>query len=497
MVPCRRGVVIAVMALLGAACASEAAAPTTTSTTAATRTEAPTTATPTTSTTVVLPPPVPVVWHACGGGLECGAVTVPVDYTDPSIGTLDLALVRRPARDPARRIGSLLVNPGGPGASGVRRVRRGFTISAEVAERFDIVGFDPRGVGDSAPLGCGASVGAFRALDLGPDSDEEATRLIAAAKTVADECTATDGARLPHLGTWEVARDVEVIRRALGETTVSFVGLSYGTLIGLLWAEAYPASVRALVLDAVVDPAVSGSVTAAGQVAAVERTMTDIDRACAADPGCPLTAHGGVLAAYDDLAGRIETGAVTGAGVGPTQLAYAALSATYGADRWSELWEALARGLVGDLSGVAEMARWFTGLVAYTPFAIVTCLDTPHPAGPEAWARAADASVQVSPRFGRVMANELLPCAWWPRSAHHEPHRISAPGTPPILVVGSTGDAATPVEQATRVAADLAAGHLLTVDLDGHIAIGDSACADAAVTRYLVDLATPPAGARC
>jgi pimeloyl-ACP methyl ester carboxylesterase len=500
LVPSRRGVCALLTIVALAACSSEASTSPLTTRPAPTSTAAPTTTAateaPTTTTTVALPPPAPIAWRPCGGGFDCGRVTVPVDYAQPGGPTLEVAVIRRPADDPERRIGSLLVNPGGPGASGVRRVRRGFTISPEVAARFDIIGFDPRGIGDSTPLTCGSAVAAFRAHDLAPDTRAETDDLAGAARAVADECARTEGPRLGHLGTTEVAHDVEVIRRSLGDAQVSFVGLSYGTMIGLLWAEAYPTSVRALVLDGVVDPAAAGDTTAAVQAAAIDDAMDTIDRACAADPACPVAAAGGVLAAYDELARRLEAGAVTGHGVGPTQLAYAAFSATYGPDRWPLLWEALAQGLAGDLAGVADLAAWFTGLVDYAPFALVTCLDAPHPTGAAAWQAAADATARVSPRFGRTAANELLPCAFWP-AATFEPHAVEAPGAPPTLVIGSTGDAATPYDQAVEVARRLGRGALLTVDLEGHIALGDSPCATEAATRYLVDLVTPAPGARC
>ncbi len=489
---------LAFAALAATACSGSGETSATTTRPDATTTTQPSTTTvpPTTTTTVALPPPVPVAWRACGGGFDCGTVVVPIDYADPGAGTLELAIVRRPAGDPDRRIGTLLMNPGGPGASGVRRVRRGFTVSDEVAARFDIVGFDPRGVGASTPITCGATVDAFRATDLAPDTPEELAAMEAAARAVADECAATEGARLGHLGTSEVVHDVEVIRRAIGEPQVSFVGLSYGTLIGLLWAEAYPRSVRALVLDAVVDPSIEGDVTGQQQVEAVDDAFDAIHAACAADPSCPLHADGGVIPAYDELARRLDAGEVGAPGVGPTQLAYAAFSATYGSERWPLLWRALAAGLGGDLGEVAEMARWFTGLVAYAPFALISCLDAPHPMGAEAWRAAAERAVSASPRFGRVAANELLPCAFWPASTNR-PHVVRARGAPPTLVIGSTGDAATPFEQAERVAADLDRGALLTVDLAGHIALGDSACAAEAATAYLVDLVTPAAGTRC
>ncbi len=498
--PSRRApvAVVALLVLALAACSSsdgETVAPTTT-TPGTTTTDAPTTTeAPTTTTAITLPAPLPITWRGCGGGFDCATVTVPVDYAAPGGATLDLALIRRPAGDPGQRIGTLLMNPGGPGASGVRRVRRGFTLSPEVAARFDIVGFDPRGVGESTPVRCGSNVAAFRAADLAPDDPTEAAAREVAARAVADECAATEGPRLGHLGTTDVVHDLEVIRRALGEDQVSFVGLSYGTLIGLLWAEAYPSSVRALVLDGVVDPAAAGDVTAAAQVEAIDESVDAMHAACAADPACPVR-DSGLLAAYDELARRLDAGEVGAPGIGPTQLAYAAFSATYGEERWPLLWRAVAAGLAGDVGGVAEMADWFTSLVEYTPFALVSCLDAPHPLGFAAWHRAAEQTAAGSPRFGRIASNELLPCAFWPQ-ATYEPHRVTAADGPPVLVIGSTGDAATPIDQARHVARDLESAALLTVDLAGHIALGDSACATSTTTRFLVDLALPGPDARC
>ncbi len=488
-----RGTGLLLVALAGCSSGGEPAAPpTSTSTVATTAVADP----PTTTTTVALPPPVPIEWTSCGGGLECGRVDVPVTYDDAGGPTLELALVRNPADDPARRIGSLLVNPGGPGASGVRRVARGFRISDEVAARFDIVGFDPRGVGESSPIGCGATVPAFRAEDLSPDTPDEERRLEAAARAVAEECAATEGDRLGHYGSVEVVHDIEVVRRALGEERTSFVGLSYGTLLGQLWADWYPRSVRALVLDGVVTPAPNGATGSLEQAEGVELAFAAIEAACDADGRCRLREHGGLGRAYDELARRVESGELQATGVGPTQVAYAAFWATYDRATWPALWDAVDRGLDGDLAGVAELARSYTRLVAYPPFAIVSCLDGPHPAGYDAWQRGAARLLERSPRFGRVLANELLPCAFWPPGSF-EPDPVDAAGAPPILVVGSTGDAATPYATAVSVARQLESGVLLTVELDGHIAIGDSDCAEEAITRYLVDLTLPDGGMRC
>jgi pimeloyl-ACP methyl ester carboxylesterase len=371
-------------------------------------------------------------------------------------------------------------------------------VSAEVGDRFDIVGFDPRGVGASTPISCGAAVPAFRATDLEPDTAAEEALLEAAARAVAEECQATEGDRFDQLGSIAVAHDIEVIRRAIGEDRISFVGLSYGTLLGQLWAEWYPSSVRALVLDGVVSPSAlgQGGGGAAQQAAGVEATFAAMDEACASNDACPLRDEGGLVAAYDELARRVEGGAVTGHGVGPTQLAYAVFWATYDQATWPALWRAVADGLDGDLAGVADLAGSFTRLVPYAPFAIVSCLDGPHPAGYDAWTEASDDFVEQAPRFGRTLANELLPCAFWP-AGQEAPGPVDAAGAPPILVVGSTGDAATPYDTAVAVSRQLESGVLLTVELDGHVAIGDSDCADEVITRYLVDLAVPAAGTRC
>jgi pimeloyl-ACP methyl ester carboxylesterase len=317
----------------------------------------------------------------------------------------------------------------------------------------------------------------------------------AAAQAVAADCAATEGARLGHLGTVDVVRDLEVLRRDLGEAQVTYVGLSYGTLIGQLWAEAYPASVRAMVLDGVEDTSVNAYAISKDQLGAIDTTFGAIAAACAADAACPVRTPG-VAPAYDQLQDRLEAGAGQAAGVGPTQLAYAYFFATYDQGTWPRFWSALGTGLQGDLSGITALADDFDSLVGYAPFALISCLDAPHPVGAAAWRRSAAQSAKRSPRFGAVLADQLLPCAFWP-PATLDPHPVIAPGAPPILVVGSTGDVATPYPQAVRVARTLRHGLRLTVHQEGHIALGSSDCADAAITRYLVDLVAPPPDPGC
>lgn len=488
------GPVLLAIAVLVGACSTSAEDPVArgTSTTAGATTTVP----PTTTTVVPIPAPPPVALSSCGGGFRCGRLTVPIDYEDPTGGTMELAVVQRPAGDPSRRIGTLVLNPGGPGSSAVRRVRRGFTLTPEVAARFDIVGLDPRGIGESTPITCGAAVPAFRSLDLAPDDAAEQAALEAAAEAVAAECQASEGPRLQHLGTLDASRDVESLRMGLGEAQLSFVGISYGTHIGLLWAEAYPTSVRGMVLDGVVDPAESGVGTSNSQLDALDGTFTQLSIACAAEPTCPVLVDGGMEVAYDALLARLEAGAGAAEGIGPTHLTYAAFMASYGSEHWPDLWAAVHDGLAGDLDGIAAMADEFRSLVPYAAFALVTCLDNRHPLDLAEWRADARRAAKRSPRFGATLANELLPCAFLPWSGLH-PHTVVAPGAPPILVVGSTGDVATPYAQAVDVAEELASGVLLTVELDGHVAIGASDCAEAAMQAYLVDGVLPAPGTRC
>jgi pimeloyl-ACP methyl ester carboxylesterase len=286
-----------------------------------------------------------------------------------------------------------------------------------------------------------------------------------------------------------------VLRRDLGEAQLTYVGLSYGTLIGQLWAEAYPSSVRAMVLDGVEETAANAYGTSKDQLSAIDVTFNAIAAACAADASCPVRTVG-MASAYDQLHARLEAGAGQAVGVGPTQLTYAFFYATYDQATWPRLWRALGDGLQGDLSGITALADAFDGLVAYPPFALVSCLDAPHPLGAAAWRRSALRGAKASPRFGAVLANQLLPCAFWP-AATLTPHVVLARDAPPILVVGSTGDVATPYPQAVQAARTLRRGLLLTVHQEGHIAIDASPCANAVITRYLVDLVAPPPDPGC
>ncbi|MGH9185051.1 MAG: alpha/beta hydrolase [Acidimicrobiales bacterium] len=470
----------------------EAAALTTTSSTGGDASPAPTTA------PAGRPfEPAPIEWESCGDH-DCAELVVPLDYADPSGPTITIALRRIPASEPDQRIGALLTNPGGPGASGIEFVRSGSPFESEVYQRFDVIGFDPRGVGQSTGLQCGGElVDEFQALDSDPDSPAEQGELDARAQAIAEDCADQDGDLLAHMGTADVVRDMDTIRRALGEQTISYVGFSYGTLLGERYAEMFPSGARAIVLDGVVDPSHDFREFLTGQTVAIERTLNEVFEACSSStPECPGI---GGAAAYDEISSEVEKAPLPAGSneLGPGDLATAAIYVTYSASLWPALYGALADGLEGDGSSLYDLAELYRSFGGFTSYVAVECVDSPHPVGSDEFQVFAAELEAISPRFGAAIANELLPCAFWPAAAGTDPQPVTAKGAPPILVIGNTGDAATPYEQAERVAETLSNAVLLTYEGEGHTSIGSSQCVDDATTRYLIDLELPDPGTVC
>ncbi len=469
-------------------------------------------ATAATSTPVpTLAPPSPVSWSDCGGGFECGIVDVPRDYADPAGPTVRLALIRLPASDPLHRIGSLVVNPGGPGESGVDFVRHAAltVFSTSIRARFDIVGFDPRGVGASTPIRCVDDLDHFIAKDATADTPAELANLEDGAKTFATECGARNAALLPYLSTENVARDLDQIRAALGDAKLTYLGFSYGTLIGEDYAALFPTRIRAMTLDGVVDPALGEEAFREDQAVAFEASLDAFLSDCSSRPACPFHSGGRAAAAFDALMRRIDQHSIPTARlgrepVGPTQAWAAVTESLYAQAAWPVLAEALTEARNGDASLLLLLGDPLRGrnpdgsysnlIDAYDA---VTCLDWPAPRDPAAYTTMASTFTRVAPRVGRLFAFNDLPCAYWPVPPARTPAPVAAPGAPPIVLVGTTGDPATPYAWAQAVSRQLSSSVLVTRTGQGHTGYLVSACVSKAVNAYLLSLTPPAAGLHC
>lgn len=408
-----------------------------------------------------------------------------MDHGDPEAGELELALVRRAGSDPERGLGPLVVNPGGPGASGVAFLRASLDrMDPELVARFDLVSFDPRGVGASGGLDCHDGFARWLAADPSPDDEAEWGSLVGAARAIAELCQARHGALLAHLGTLDVARDLERLREALGAERLSYLGFSYGSLLGATYAHLHPERVRAFVLDGAIDPSLSLSDFTLQQSAALEREF---------EPPRELA----------PVQARIERSPIPAQGrdrsAGPGDLALAVVGSLYAPSSGrSALVRALVRALDGDGTDIVALADAYLEIGADTSTSFeanlaTTCLDLEAPRTLETWRAHAAAIAGAAPRFGLANWNWALPCAFWPAAPAPLPKLVGA-GAPPIVVLGRTRDPVTPFAWAEALARTLESGVLLPVDGAGHTTVlRGNECADAVIRDYLIELRLPAA----
>lgn len=457
--------------------------------------------------------PQPLAWQACGKGLECAELSVPLDHADQGGRQIALALNRRAATDPAARLGALVINPGGPGGSGVAFVRDSVeAISADVRARYDIVGFDPRGVGSSNPVDClsDADLDDYLAAEATPDTPAEVTALEDDVRRFAAGCEARSGEVLPHLSTLNVARDLEIIRGALGQARLDYLGYSYGSYLGAVYAEEFPDRVGRLVLDGALDPTLTGEELILGQARGFELAYTSFVDACLDQRRCPLgSSAAGIARQVTALLAELDTRTLPTVQERPLTQSLAASGiffAMYESAVWEFLQEAIVAAFDGDGSGLLQIVDLFLernddGTYAGNLLeanAAVNCLDRPSGATAEEIAQRLPELREISPLFGEYLAWGAFICQIWPVPPQGEPRPLPAAGAPSILVIGTTRDPATPYEDAQALAEQLESGVLLTLDGDGHTAYGrGNACIDAAVDAYLL-AGTPPAdGTRC
>ncbi|MHB8437951.1 MAG: alpha/beta hydrolase [Acidimicrobiales bacterium] len=459
------------------------------------------------TTTVTIPPPAPITWTPCQSGLQCGSVPVPLDYQDPGGPWITIAIARHLAEVPAERIGDLLINPGGPGGSGIDDLPAELSVfTSGVLARFDIVSFDPRGVDRSAPVSCGEGTAAQEASgplpDPVPPTAAAQQAVIANDTQYALSCAKASALLLGFVDTEDVARDMDRIREALGEPTISYIGHSYGTLLGLLYAQMFPTHLRAMVLDGVIDPALSATDMVLDQAEGFEQVLDSFFAWCAST-GCAWRPGADPTGALLDLAARMRATplpAGSGRTAGPGALYTAALSALYNTSSWNELADALAQAQAGNGAQLVNMTEGYdsgNGPNAVDANNAVNCLDHSVTTKPSDFAALAAQAGTAAPVFGPMLEWGLLECAVWPAHNDRVPAPINAPGAPPIVVVGSSGDPATPHQWAVSVAAALSHGVLVTWSGAAHVAYYYSPCVRAIDEAYLLDGTLPANGTVC
>ncbi|MEV6107700.1 alpha/beta hydrolase [Streptomyces sp. NPDC051940] len=449
---------------------------------------------------------------ADGTRWECATLKVPLDYGEPGGKQIGIALIRARAKDSGRRIGSLVYNFGGPGGSGVALLPQLAEEYEKLRGRYDLVSFDPRGVGASAPVHCldDEETDDYRTVDGTPDDAAEEREALAASREQADACEKNSGDLLPYLTTAATARDMDRIRAALGDDKLHYFGISYGTELGGVYAHLFPKRVGRAVFDAVVDPTQDAVASSLAQAKGFELALTDYMADCAEEEGddCP-TGPGGaegrrrILALLDRVdsdplpasGGRrlTEGDAVTGI-----------VAALYSKESWPYLTEGLqeaGRGQGRILLALADfyMERSDDGDYSNQGPAnlAVNCADSAERFTAAQARRQAAAFAGEAPVFGGLLGWSLLACTDWPVEGDSAHLRVDAPGAPPILVVGNTGDPATPYEGAARMARELGVGVRLTYHGEGHGAYGQSDCVDGTVEDYLLQGKVPRDGKEC
>ena len=464
-------------------------------------------------------------WRACGKRLQCATLTVPVDYANPTGEQVDLAVSRLRATDPARRRGSLVFNFGGPGDPGSETLPTfASAVPAAVRARYDLVSFDPRGTGKSRPVECvdDAQADRLNAVDPTPNSDADLPSFYDGTHEPVDlvaQCVARNRAWLAQVGTRNVARDLERLRTALGDDTLSYVGFSYGTVIGAVYAQMYPDRVGSMVLDSPVDLSASALEELRGNSAGFEQALDDFLQDCASRNSCAFHEQGDPAAALTKLKGRFErglqlptanldTGKRTSRKAGVAAFYTALISALYDKQYG---WPALARALHdaerGDGSWLLYLADSYNGRRADGTYdnineviGVILCDDREDPI-PSFAAYSAEYHRDLAkyPFLGGYVGSTVLGCdPRLPRPPAGEAvGDVRVTGAAPILVVGTTRDPATPYAGAEDLTARLAGSRLLTFDSTEHTAYTKNDCIDTAVDDYLLHGTLPREGTHC
>ncbi|MBZ6132916.1 alpha/beta hydrolase [Streptomyces olivaceus] len=460
-------------------------------------------------------------WRDCGvPGFQCATMKAPLDYAKPTDGDVRLAVARKKATGPGKRLGSLLVNPGGPGGSAIGYLQQyaGIGYPEKVRAQYDMVAVDPRGVARSEPVECldGREMDAFTRTDATPDDERETDELVDAYKDFAEGCGKDAPKLLRHVSTVEAARDMDVLRAVLGDEKLNYVGASYGTFLGATYAGLFPERAGRLVLDGAMDPSLPARRLNLEQTQGFETAFQSFAKDCAGRSDCPLGGKGttpdqagrNLTSFFDDLDAKpLPAGDADGRRLTESLATTGVIAAMYDEAAWQQLREALTSAMKKkDGAGLLVLSdsyyeREADGSYSNLMFAnaAVNCLDLPAAfSSPDQVREALPEFEKASPVFGEGLAWASLNCTYWPVQPTGEPHRIKAAGATPIVVVGTTRDPATPYRWAEALADQLSSGRLLTYEGDGHTAYGrGSTCIDSAIDTYLLTGTAPKDGKRC
>lgn len=452
-----------------------------------------------------------VSWSDCGSA-HCAWIRVPVDYEEPDGETTRLRAVVHPAKGgKAKR--SILVNPGGPGGSAIQFASSmSSTFGSAVTDEYDIVGVDPRGVGKSSPLEClsDKNFDAFTATDPDPDDAAEITTLRKSITDLGNACREHAGGLAAHVSTVEVAKDMDVVRALLGRSKLDWFGASYGTELGAVYAQLFPKKVGRMVLDGAVDPSLGAADSSLGQTTGFQRAVQAYAEDCVKDSDCPLgTDVDAGLAKIADLLKQLDGSpmkAVADRQLTEGQAFYGIAVTLYDKSTWPYLSQALTAAFKGDgrvllLLSDAYFERTqdgsYSGNLGQVIYA-VNCLDASERLTQAQTEALIPRFEKVSPVFGRSLAWGALNCTDWPIKATNPLPKITAEGAPPILVLGTTRDPATPYEWAKSLASQLSSGVLVSREGDGHTAYSSgNDCITEAVDAFFTQGKVPKGGLIC
>lgn len=451
--------------------------------------------------------PGPIAWQPCpeNAAFACGTLTLPVDYAQPRGESFELAVIRAPARAPQTRIGVLMLNPGGPGNSGVDFVLAGAGAPAfeGLRQGFDVVSFDVRGSHRSRPVQCQVDPPGEP-----PVGNDEA--LVAFfddfGRRFAETCLAQAGPFIRTMSVNTIARDMDVLRRALGERQISYAGISFGTTLGAVYASLFPRQVRAMLLDSGVMPEFQDSLVefAAEQTISFELTLQRLDQLCRKDAACRLR-EGGVVGAVDELRARLDAAPMTGPDgvvLDGDQLKHIVTSLLQFDANWPLLVRALADGREEHYALLFQLVPFIANVpLANTPFFAIKCNSYGTRRSAAEYLAMSQAVAAVAPRTDgdNQVASVVASCTSWPPADPPVIRNVQPRLDHPILFLGTDFDPNTPFSWTRRLAFALGAEHsIVRYQGGGHtIATRGTACIGGIVVNYLFNLVVPPEGTTC